>query len=210
MSGAESDFAADDDLTALGMFMATSTPGARLDAGSPSLSLSTGSLADDNPAEDTGLGPNARFLMGHPWRIADGSSSATNSTAITDDSFRTIADNSVDPFDFIVDVFKYVDDTTVVEAVDISGAIKHFTTATPVANSKARYTEKIANSINTRASEIGMKVNCKKTQLLLISPPNGFDNRSSIRVGGNLIQSGNKLKLLGYMFGQDPNAAAHL
>ena len=158
--------------------------------------------------EDSCLGPNARFLGGRPGRILDSSSEISEISS--SDSFRTAHNNSVDIFDFLVDVFKYVDDTTIVEAVDIGDARKHFTTGQSRADSKARYTELVAGKITERADEIGMRVNCKKTQLLMVSPPNGFDNRAFINIQGQRIETANELKLLGFVFGTEPNVSAHV
>ena len=126
--------------------------------------------------DDSCLGPNAHFLTGRPGRILD--SSDEWSTASTDDSFRTVRENSGD-----------VDDTTLVEAINISDAKRHLSTNTPVATSKARYSELVAGTMMERAAEIGMKMNCKKTQLLLISPPNGYDNHAYLKLGEERIGS---------------------
>ena len=55
-----------------------------------------------------------------------------------------------------------------------------------------------------------MKVNCKKTQLLMVAPPNGCDNRSFIKLENETIKSEDSLKLLDFMFGRDPNVAEHV
>ena len=148
---------------------------------------------------DSCLGPNARFLRGTGRQILDSSSS--EDPASSDDSFRTARDESADIFDFLADVFKYVDDTTVVEAVELSDAKKHFTTGTPTSSSRARYSELTANAIKRRADQIGMRINCKKTQLLVISPPNGYLNNVHVTVGEEKIESSKSMKLLGFVFG---------
>ena len=61
-------------------------------------------------------------------RFFPDSSVSSDSSINSDDSFRTARNNSVDIFEFITDVFKYVDDTTVAEAIDLSNSKKHFTT----------------------------------------------------------------------------------
>ena len=97
-----------------------------------------------------------------------------------------------------------------VEAVDISQSTKHFSTRTSVAQCKARYTELIAEGITDKAEEIGMKVNTLKTQLLMISPPNGFNNKSYISIRNQKINSTEEMKLLGFTFGSQPNVTAHI
>ena len=94
--------------------------------------------------------------------------------------------------------------------MDLSGACKHFTTGPTVATSKARYTNLVAEAITRRAKDIGMNVNCKKTQLLIISPPNGYINKAYINLEDQKIMSEESLKLLGFVFGQEPNVNAHV
>ena len=55
-----------------------------------------------------------------------------------------------------------------------------------------------------------MRINCKKTQLLLVSPPNGIENTAYINLGEERIESTSRLKLLGFVFGQDPTAEEHV
>ena len=167
-------------------------------------------LTPDPQLEDSCLGPNARFMNGGINRIADSSSDGESNNESLDDSFRTAREASVDIFDFLVDIFKYVDDTTIVESVDTSNATKHYTTGPSKAICKARYSEKVAEAITEKAEEIGMKVNGKKTQLLMISPPNGYVNSSFINIQGQRIKSINEMKLLGFVFGSEPNVSAHV
>ena len=162
------------------------------------------------PADDSCLGPNAIFYRNNFNRICDSTSEEEEDAASSEDSFRTARNQSADVFEFMIDVFKYVDDTTVVEAIDISNAKRHLTTGQPTAESKARFSELVAGAITERASEIGMKVNCAKTQLLLISPPNGYKNNAYISIQGQKIVSTEQLKLLGFMFGSQPNVSAHV
>ena len=44
--------------------------------------------------------------------------SSSDKSASSQDSFRTAREGSIDVFEFLVDMFKYVDDTTIVEAMD--------------------------------------------------------------------------------------------
>ena len=56
-----------------------------------------------------------------------------------------------------------------------------------------------------------MKINKKKTQLLVISPQNGFYTSASMRIGdGERIGSIAELKLVGFHFGTEPNANAQV
>ena len=97
-----------------------------------------------------------------------------------------------------------------VETVQTVNAIRHLTTSTPTARSKAKYSEVLLEAIGRRADEIGMKVNCAKTQLLMISPPNGYKNTAVIKSGDEEITSESSLKLLGFVFGTEPNVNMHV
>ena len=55
-----------------------------------------------------------------------------------------------------------------------------------------------------------MKVNSKKTQLLMVSPPNGYENEAFIDLQGGKIETTTKLKLLGFVFGTTPDASEHV
>lgn len=57
-----------------------------------------------------------------------------------------------------------------------------------------------------------MSINEKKTQLLVVSPPNGCETRAVIATGnGTEILSSQTLKLVvGFTFGSDPGAGAHV
>ena len=56
-----------------------------------------------------------------------------------------------------------------------------------------------------------MKINTKKTQLLVIGSPNGYTHSASLRVGeDDEILSVDKLKLVGFTFGTRPGVADHV
>ena len=59
------------------------------------------------------------------------------------------------------------------------------------------------SKIVERSDAIGMVVNCKKTQLVLISSDNGYSSSSSIKVGPDTIESKDHMKLLGFMVGNN-------
>ena len=44
----------------------------------------------------------------------------------------------------------------------------------------------------------------------MISPPNGYVNKATITLGNELVESSTELKLLGFVFGSDPNANKHI
>ena len=103
---------------------------------------------------------------------------------------------------------KYVDDTTVVETVPKASTTKHFTTRTTVEHVPAIRIENFMIGLLDKTNDIGMRVNCHKTQLLCISPANGCDSRAEIVAGGVTISAVKTVKLLGYMIGSSPGAEA--
>ena len=61
------------------------------------------------------------------------------------------------------------------------------------------------------AEDIGMSINEKKTQLLVVSPPNGCKTTAAIATrNGSEILSSQTLKLVRFTFGSDPGAGAHV
>ena len=74
----------------------------------------------------------------------------------------------------------------------------------------AQKSEELFNEVAIRSSEINMKVNSKKTQLLCITANTTSDTYSYIRTGNEKIISTNSLKILGFMFGNSPNVNAHI
>ena len=68
-------------------------------------------------------------------------------------------------------VFMYVDDTTLVDVVQTEKAALHLTTAATKAHFEDLALGEDFAVLEGRAEEIKMKVNAKKTQLLVIAPP---------------------------------------
>ena len=107
-------------------------------------------------------------------------------------------------------VFLYVDDTTLVDIVATENATRHISTHAPTAHMSGLRLEEDFETLNGRAEDIGMKINAKKTQLLVISPPNGYVHSASIGAGDTTVQSVESLKLVGFTFGNKPTAGAHV
>ena len=108
------------------------------------------------------------------------------------------------------DTYMYVDDTTLVDVVPMDDAVLHFTTAQTAAHLEGLELERDLETLKDRAEDINMKINVKKTQLLVISPPNGWKVTASIDSNPEVIQAVDKLKLVGFTFGTDPGAGAHV
>ena len=107
--------------------------------------------------------------------------------------------------------FLYVNDTTLFEAVPMDRAILHITASKtqeelvdlPIGDDFAQ--------LSTRAEDRGIRINTKKTQLLVISPMNGCQTGGSfIGPDGQPVTSVPKLKLVGFTFGDDPGAGVHV
>ena len=86
--------------------------------------------------------------------------------------------------------FLYVDDTTLLDVVDMDDAIRHVTTEKTV---KAFIGLELASDfevLSRRAGDIGMKINAAKTQLLVIRPPNGCRTVAGFQASdGTLVES---------------------
>ena len=99
----------------------------------------------------------------------------------------------------------YVDYTTTVERVSRLRTSKHYTTATARETVPADKMSSLMARIVALAEAIGVRVNCKKTQLALINCDNGCILDSSINVNDTTIASSTNLKLLGFNLGTDAN-----
>ena len=102
--------------------------------------------------------------------------------------------------------FKYIDDTTVTETVDIENCIRHITATNPTELIPALHLGPFFAALIVAAEAIGMRINCKKTQLLCFSPDNGYLAWSKLRGDDGDILSNSVMKLLGYVLGTGPGA----
>ena len=103
-------------------------------------------------------------------------------------------------------VFKYVDDSTSVENVHQARTTKHFTTSKTLEAVPAVSTSTFVAGAVEKSTEIGMRINGAKTQLLCISADNGCNSSATVMVGGHRVDSAEKMKLLGYWLGNTPDA----
>ena len=108
-------------------------------------------------------------------------------------------------------VFMYVDDTTVVDVVGVDEAVLHMSAGPTRANYPNLAVGRDFNVIEDRAEAIKMRVNPLKTQLLVIGPRNGQVNEATITSRtGDTVSAIPQLKLVGFTFGTEPNAGAHM
>ena len=147
--------------------------------------------------------PGGFFLMPHGL---DDSQSDEGEVASQDGSFLTAEGSPINAADLTgqenpIYMFKYIDDTTTVEIVDKSQAVRHFTTNTTVEKVPANATASVFMGIEERAKEIGMAVNTGKTQMVVVAPDNGCNTTAEFEAGNAKIASQESIKLLGFLIG---------
>ena len=162
-------------------------------------------------AREVSVGPVARFNSGvvasTPYKVA----SQTDALRYDDESGRfngSVASNyechEAEEPDLAewVRVDKFVDDITGGQELRIDRAIVHITTNKEERLVHAAENQKLYDNINS--DRIGMKVNGLKTQLLCINPSNACSVKSYINIEDRRIISGEKMKILGFVFGPTP------
>ena len=127
------------------------------------------------------------------------------------EAVHRLRDTAGDMHDLLPMPFLYVDDTTIFDRVPMTDAVRHCTTGTTTERFEDLMIGRDFDRLSVRAEDIGMRINQKKTQLLVISPPNGCDTGASFTTqAGEVIRSVNRLKLVGFTFGERPDAGAHV
>ena len=105
----------------------------------------------------------------------------------------------------------YIDDVNNIEKVKQVNAVSVISEARTVILPHAIKSERNFAAIKEMAERDGMKVNAQKTQLLCISTNNQCTVQSYIRTQNEEeIKSTDELKILGFWFGNKPNAAVHV
>ena len=107
-------------------------------------------------------------------------------------------------------VFMYVDDTTMIDVVGTDNATLHISTSVTKACFEDLMLERDMRALKDRAENIHMKINAKKTQLLVLAPTNGCETSATINIEGHRVESVETLKLVGFTFGSRAGAAAHV
>ena len=92
----------------------------------------------------------------------------------------------------------------------IRNARSHITTSKRKITALAQKSEVMFDKIADMATEINMRVNKAKTQLLWIHANKNSEIRSYIRTNEGEIMSGDQLKILGFLFNKDPSAVYHV
>ena len=101
-----------------------------------------------------------------------------------------------------IEQFKYVDDTTLVETTN-NPPIRHIAGTSPTEELTSILISGSLQAIIDRAGDIGMVVNCGKTQMVCISPQNGYTTSSVVHTDEGPIRSTSSIKLLGFVMCQD-------
>jgi hypothetical protein len=105
-----------------------------------------------------------------------------------------------DPFETGTSLQKFIDDFNIIEPVKID--------KTSV-KCHAKNSEEVLKRVTKNALKLGMKLNAAKTQLLFITTES-LERKSYVVCEGEEISSGDRLKLLGYIYGEKPTATEHV
>ena len=97
------------------------------------------------------------------------------------------------------------------DVVPLDQATRHISTSTTAERFEDLQLGRDFENLSGKAEDIGMKINTKKTQLLVISPMNGCDTSAEFTTStGERVESIPTLKLVGFTFGAKPGAGAHV
>lgn len=105
---------------------------------------------------------------------------------------------------------KYIDDTTLIQKLPMTNAIRHCTTGTTLEEIRLQGLSGRMASLVRNAEDIGMLINCNKTQLLCLSPGNGCDTTPIVITRDGPVQLVDTLKLMGFMFGNTTDVSGHV
>ena len=109
------------------------------------------------------------------------------------------------------DTFKFVDDFISSVRVHTGNAQRLISERRQKITVHAFENQCFFNNVSSNATNVGMSVNAKKTQLLCISADLTSDVSAYIRTDDDtVVSSQKKLKQLGFWFGERPNANAHI
>ena len=104
----------------------------------------------------------------------------------------------------------YIDDYNAIEKINTRNAVSHISTSRRKLQVHAAKSEYVYKEAAELATEIKMRVNQKKTQMLCMHPFTSEDITSFISTIEGKIVSTDSLKILGFYFNKDPNANFHV
>ena len=180
-------------------------------------------ITDPPPSRENHHGEEASPLSAIPEQYLP----AATSTPVLDDSFnpnpygfrpKLRVLNDTDPFPMLnQDEYEqgtwevgYIDDINVGETLDTSEAISHYTTKKEHKEIRSKGCEEMFDVIEKNGKKVGMVINPAKTQLLCLSANNNARVTSFASINGKRLESGEKLKVLGFMFGETPSVKYHI
>ena len=139
-------------------------------------------------------------------------------TASSPDSFYTAEDSipdrdqSIGPWEEyqLVEMFKYVDDTTLLEPCDKERCVRYIAASNPTEVIVAEATSVAMANIVEKTDQIGMRVNAAKTQMVCISTNNGYCTSATLAVGNALVKSQPSVKLLGFVIDACPGVSGQV
>ena len=98
----------------------------------------------------------------------------------------------------------YVDDLNVGETLNIEEGIRHMTTKKEKRTLRAAGCEDMHETIEKNGKRVGLALNSAKTQLLCFHSSKALEIECEVNIGGRLLRSGERLKILGFIFGSEP------
>ena len=112
---------------------------------------------------------------------------------------------------WLVNIDKYVDDNIQEEAVNFENAMQVLTAGESLKIKHAIPTQNVFRHVIRRAEQRGMKANTSKTAMICISDSLNFKTSAYIYDGdGHKLQSGAKMKVLGWHFSDRPTVESHV
>ena len=100
----------------------------------------------------------------------------------------------------------YVDDQTQLEVLPRDLAVSSIGVGKEKRFAHAQGLQRKYCLIDCQSKDIGMQLNLHKTQLLCIGCPLSCEISAYININGTIIESTDRMKILGYTFGNKPNA----
>jgi hypothetical protein len=126
-----------------------------------------------------------------------------------DDTQDTDISIEIEDVDKLIELLKYIDDFNVIEVTDSGQIVLKYSAGAPVKRYRAKQCEKLFLHVEETAKQMGMKVNGAKTQLLSISTSG--TSSAYMRMGDSeKIESTSNLKILGFLFGNQPTVNLHV
>lgn len=104
----------------------------------------------------------------------------------------------------------YIDDFNIVKVMSKATKRRSYTTNRAQIKIIQENWGRILEAISTKAEELKMRVNTKKTQMFCISQNNNAEITTVIRPNGDVVESCDELKILGFVFNSKPSCKAQI